>query len=317
MKPMIPILLAMFVLAPRAGVLAADTVVFSTDFESGLPAEFTATGAAIEGVQGYAGLGPVGNQFGGSFLRYTSVPLHDTQLTLTNLPPHDHLRLDFLLAVIDSWDGTELLKVSIDGVEVFSHWFQLATGDASSYVAPAGGLLSSGVNLGFSNGPYYFRDRAYDMSVDTVFTVPHSAGSVTINWYLGAVSGPAASQWQGGNDESWALDNVKVVVSSTATGVGPTPGLPAALTLLPAAPNPFSSVTTLRAGTPAASDARLEVFDVTGRRVVFRDLPLGAGWQDVVFDGRDDAGRALASGVYFARVRAAGVTRAQKFVITR
>lgn len=315
MKHLVSILIAMVLLAPAAR--GADTVVFSTDFESGLPAEMTAPGSVIEGVQGYAGLGPAGNQFGGNFLRYTSVPLFDTQVTLTNLPPHDHLRVDFLLALIDSWDGTELFKVTIDGTEVFSHWFQLATGDASSYVAPAGGLLSSGVNLGFSNGTYYFRDRAYDMSVDTVFTVPHTASSVTIVWKLGAVSGPAASQWQGGGDESWAIENVKVTVSSTPTGIGATPGLPAALTLLPNAPNPFSSVTALRAGMPAASDARLEVFDVTGRRVVSRDVPLGAGWQEVVFDGRDDAGRELGSGVYFYRIQAAGVTRTQKFVIAR
>ena len=80
---------------------AADTTVFSTDFESGLPAQFSAPGSVIQGVQGYAGLGPSGNQFSGSFLRYTSVPLFDTQLSLTGLPAHDHLSLKFLLAVID------------------------------------------------------------------------------------------------------------------------------------------------------------------------------------------------------------------------
>src|SRR5688572_6113487 len=112
------------ILLTMNGVARADTTVFTTNFESGLPAEFSAAGCVIEGVQGYSGLGPVGNQFGGSFLRYTSVPLHDTQLTITGLPAHDTLNLDFLLAVIDSWDGTELLIITVDGVTVFSHWFQ-------------------------------------------------------------------------------------------------------------------------------------------------------------------------------------------------
>jgi hypothetical protein len=299
------------------GVARADTTVFTTNFESGLPAEFSAAGCVIEGVQGYSGLGPVGNQFGGSFLRYTSVPLHDTQLTITGLPAHDTLNLDFLLAVIDSWDGTELLIITIDGVTVFSHWFQLATGDASSYVAPVGGLLSSGVNLGFSNSGYHYRDRAYNMAVEPAFTVPHTASTVTIVWKMSAVSGPAANQWQGGNDESWAIDNVTVSVSGAPTGVGGTPELPATLTLLPNTPNPFSSMTAFRAASPAVGSARFEVYDVNGRRLVARDLSLAAGWQSLDFDGRDDAGVALPSGVYFYRIQSGRDRRTQKFVIAR
>ncbi|HET6462768.1 MAG TPA: PEP-CTERM sorting domain-containing protein, partial [Candidatus Krumholzibacteria bacterium] len=88
----------------------ADTQVFYTDFESGLPAQMTAPGCTIEPVQGYNNLGPVGNKFAGNLLRYDAVPLSDTQLTLSGLPAHDHLSLAFLAAIIDSWDGTELFK---------------------------------------------------------------------------------------------------------------------------------------------------------------------------------------------------------------
>jgi len=300
-----------------ASVASADTQVFFTDFESGLPAQMSAQGAVIEGVQGYAGLGPVGNQFGGSFLRYTSVPLYDTSLTLTGLPAHDHLSLAFLAAFIDSWDGTELWKVTIDGTEVFSHWFQLATGDATDYVAPAGGLLSSGTNLGFSGGGYYFHDRAYNMGVDPIFTVPHTASTVTIVWKLGAISGPAANQWQGGGDESWAIENVRVSVGTTATGVGDTPRA-SSITLLPNTPNPFSSVTTFRVALPQnAGSAHIDVFDISGRRVSARAIPATAGMQDLYFDGRDSKGNQLPSGVYFYRLTVGADSRTQKFVIMR
>ena len=305
-----------------AGIIAsaaqADTTVFYTDFESGIPAEFNAPGSILDGVQGYAGLGPAGNQFGGSFLRYTSVPLYDTQLTVTGLPAHDHLSLGFLAAIIDSWDGTELFQVEIDGTTVFSHWFQLATGDMSDYVAPPGGLLSSGTNLGFSGCCYYNRDRAYNMGVDPVFTVAHTASSVTIVWRISAISGPAADQWQGGDDESWAVDNVRVSVSSTASGVGDTPGIPASLTLLPNLPNPFSGVTTFRAALPAGTaGVHVEVYDASGRRVNARAFSLSSGWQEMAFDGRDALGNLLPSGVYFYRLSAGSVSRTQKFVIIR
>ena len=197
---------------------SAATTVFSTDFESGLPPEFGAPGATIEAVQAYAGLGNASNSFAGSFLRYSAVDIQDTTLTLTDLPAHDRLSLGFLLGVIDSWDGTELLEVRVDGHLLFSNWFQLAIGDSSSYAAPPGALLSSGSDLGFSTGSYYDHDRAYDMSREQAFkTIVHGGDSATITWSLGATSGSAAQNWQGGADESWAIDNV-VVKTDTVTG---------------------------------------------------------------------------------------------------
>src|SRR5688572_7334460 len=202
------------VLALAASPAPAVTV-FDTDFESGLPPEFSASGAAIEGVQGWDGLGQPGNQFSGNFLRYASASVVDTTLTLTDLPAHDNLTLGFLLAVIDSWDGVELFEVLVDGELLFSHTFQLATGDTSSYEAPEGALLSSGTNLGFTNSSFHARDRAYDLSVEPAFIdVPHTADSVTIVWRLNATPGGGANFWQGGTDESWAIDNLMVEVTT-------------------------------------------------------------------------------------------------------
>lgn len=291
--------------------------VFNTNFESGLPAELSAPGCNIESVQGYLGLGTPGNQFAGSFLRYSALGIVETKLTLVNLPPHDTVTLSFLLAVIDSWDGTELLKVSVDGVELFSHWFQIATGDASSYAAPPGGLLSSGTNLGFTSGSYHGRDRAYDMSVEPAFmSIPHTADSLTIVWHLGAVSGGAAQNWQGGSDESWALENLRVQVTGNPTGIGNTPA-PRTLAMMPNSPNPFQDGTTFDVWSAQITDARVEVFDVTGRRVRAEAMSLAEGWQSIVFSGIDDGGRPLRSGVYFYRIRAAGETRTHKIVVAR
>jgi photosystem II stability/assembly factor-like uncharacterized protein len=70
--------------------------------------------------------------------------------------------------------------------------------------------------------------------------------------------------------------------------------------LFAAMPNPFNPRTTLRWELAKASRVRLDIFDVRGRRVrrlVDRDLP--AGPHALGFDGRDDDGRTLASGVYY------------------
>ena len=257
---------------------AVPTTVFATDFESGLPAEMTAPGSAIEGVQGYAGLGQPGNQFGGSFLRYTLQGIVDTKLTLRNLPPHDAVDVGFLLAIIDSWDGTELMQVAVDGNLLFSHWFQLALGDASSYVAPPGALLSSGSNLGFTFGSYYVHDRAYDLSVDPAFiAIPHTADTLEVTWFLGAISGGAAAQWQGGGDESWAIDNLRIAIHPPATGVAP--GAEAGLSLAPPWPNPGpASEVRARFTLASGAPARLDLYDARGRRLAGREVgSLGPG----------------------------------------
>jgi hypothetical protein len=104
---------------------------------------------------------------------------------------------------------------------------------------------------------------------------------------------------------------------STPTGVGNTPPI-SALTVGPNHPNPFTGTTSLALGLPGASDVAIEVFDVAGRRVREQTLARQpAGWRTLAYDGRDDQGRPLPSGVYFYRVRTAAETVTRKIVITR
>jgi hypothetical protein len=113
-------------------------------------------------------------------------------------------------------------------------------------------------------------------------------------------------------------DSNEAMISPIPTDIGDdVPAIPASLTLLANVPNPFSGATELRIGLPAAGEVTLEVYDVAGKRVAARATRLAAGWQRMVFEGRDDAGRLLPSGVYFCRVSAAGGSATRKVVIQR
>ena len=69
------------------------------------------------------------------------------------------------------------------------------------------------------------------------------------------------------------------------------------------APNPFNSQTILSYFLHAPSPARLEVFSLTGQRVaVLHQGPQKAGYHRLHWNGRDDAGRPVASGVYLYRL---------------
>lgn len=167
-----------------------------------------------EGVQGYAGLGPSGNQFGGNFLRNTSAyPAQYTTLTLTGLPAHTSVNVNFLLGTIDTWDGynnpqwgPDAFNVKVDGVSVFSEVFAMQSNGTMTYIPPSGVLLSSGTQLGF-NSYWQYTDNAYNMYLEPAFqNIAHTGSSLTISWFA---SGP---NWQGGLDESWAIENVRVDV---------------------------------------------------------------------------------------------------------
>ncbi len=85
----------------------------------------------------------------------------------------------------------------------------------------------------------------------------------------------------------------------------------------PNSPNPFSAGTAIRFAVPASTPASLIVFDVQGRLV--RHLVDGtsaAGVHTVNWDGRDDAGRLLPSGVYLYRLSTPAREIQRKMVLT-
>ncbi len=91
--------------------------------------------------------------------------------------------------------------------------------------------------------------------------------------------------------------------------------LPAAYRFEDAEPNPFNPSTVLTFELPGAGAVKLAIVDVAGRRV--RTLAQGtfpAGSHSLTWDGRDDGGRALASGIYFAQLRA-GEFRAERRLV--
>ncbi|MDH4338619.1 MAG: T9SS type A sorting domain-containing protein [Candidatus Krumholzibacteria bacterium] len=99
-----------------------------------------------------------------------------------------------------------------------------------------------------------------------------------------------------------------------STGVASTP----ALRLLPNRPNPFSIETTIGVTLPNQSEIDVAIFDAQGRLV--RHVADGVakmGEHAFRWDGRDEQGRLVASGVYFCRVKASQQTAVSKLVLVR
>lgn len=100
------------------------------------------------------------------------------------------------------------------------------------------------------------------------------------------------------------------------TGVDDTP---LTLSLSPAVPNPFGAVTSIAYELPQASVVTLDVYDVSGRNVktLLRDVQEPAGRHVVQWNGCDDAGKQVATGVYFYRVEVGEERLTEKVMLVR
>ncbi len=83
-------------------------------------------------------------------------------------------------------------------------------------------------------------------------------------------------------------------------------------------PNPFNPVTTIRYELPKSGSVRLEVFDILGRVVrTLVDQTQEAGYHSISWDGRNDMGEALSSGVYYLRMEAGQYRAVVKMALVR
>jgi flagellar hook assembly protein FlgD len=83
-------------------------------------------------------------------------------------------------------------------------------------------------------------------------------------------------------------------------------------------PNPFNPSTTIRFQLERGGPVSLRVIDVRGRIVrTLVDDSRDAGWYQVRWNGTDDAGRAVASGLYFYRLRAGSFEDQKKLLLVK
>ncbi len=179
------------------------------DFEGNKPAQFSSgTRVASEGFSAHG--------FGSQLLvsQGGTNAGNAVTLTLTGLPIHTSIDLDFLLAIINSWDGWapapgghDLFNVEVDGVSVYRyHFSNLWLGNMIN-PPPGTAIVFQTNNVGFpvtGGGQVDWADSAYRVGLRAL---PHSASTLTIRWYADG------NGWTGGTnptDEFWGIDNLRV-----------------------------------------------------------------------------------------------------------
>ena len=87
--------------------------------------------------------------------------------------------------------------------------------------------------------------------------------------------------------------------------------------LLANIPNPFNARTDIRFDLAAAGSYELVIYDVSGRRVIGFSGIGTSGLNMVSWDGRDDAGANVSSGVYYYRLQTEDGSAARKMVLVK
>ena len=94
--------------------------------------------------------------------------------------------------------------------------------------------------------------------------------------------------------------------------------VPEAFALLANFPNPFNPSTTISFAVPTASDVRVTVIDLLGREI--RTLvasSMNAGTHSVAWDGLDNSGAAVSSGMYMYRMQAGDFTATRTMTLNK
>lgn len=89
--------------------------------------------------------------------------------------------------------------------------------------------------------------------------------------------------------------------------------------LEPNFPNPFNPSTVIRFALPEEAVVSVTILDIGGRvvRKLLLDAPYAAGTCEVMWDGRNQSGEVVASGVYFYRLEAATRSAERRFSDSR
>ncbi len=130
--------------------------------------------------------------------------------------------------------------------------------------------------------------------------VDDATGTTHSSYFLAAVD-------HAGNESDFAVPEI---------GTGSEQSFPQSSRLYQNVPNPFNPSTEIKYDMPSSGRVTLEIYDVSGRLV--RNLVDGLqspGPKTVTWNGDDDRGQRVATGVYFYRLTAPGFQRTLKMTL--
>ena len=119
-----------------------------------------------------------------------------------------------------------------------------------------------------------------------------------------------------------SIDSLARLINRIVTDVRdittPTASLPKKFELGQNFPNPFNASTVIKFDLPQSSKVKLDIYNILGQKVKsLVDEKLSAGYKKVTWDGTNENGKSVASGVYFYRLQTDKFIEAKKMVMLK
>lgn len=168
---------------------------------------------------------------------------------------------------------------------------------------------------------YYYENMGTDASPVFIQGIRLKAGSYNLDVGEGAIIDVADWDEDGDLDlivgEDNAVMNLFRNTSSTAVDE-PDILLPRRLTLYQNHPNPFNMETVFSFQLPEAGQVQLTIFDITGKqtRSLFNG-PAFAGYHQISWNGVNDQGEPVPSGVYVYQLQSNGIVQSRKLIVEK
>jgi hypothetical protein len=283
------------VLVPTVYLATAITLTpFSTNFDSGLTNGWTTTWVLVApGADGSAW--EMTDSSGGSYLGNLTKPCTMTAGADLSDLVSGNLTFRAKWDIETNWDGVQL-QVSVGG----GAWTPVATAHTQT---------GSGQGVQTSGQPWYEGTQSTWITETVSLTPWLGQSDVRFQFLLRTDSSVFRD---GFHFDSFLIQGVG---ANPYSGTG---DLPEVTHLAGVQPNPFNPSTTIRFVLAAAGQARVAVYDLSGRLVrVLVDEPRPAGEQSVRWDGLDAQGQPASSGVYLMRLESGGMVRTAKATLVK
>ena len=151
-------------------------------------------------------------------------------------------------------------------------------------------------------------------------------GPMTINpgdtaWVtIAIVAGDDLAGIQANADSACAKSSMVGFTNCQVVGINDplTQAVPDAFALYANYPNPFNPTTTIRYDLKESVDVKLEIYNVLGEKVrTLVNAREAAGRKKVVWDGRNDRGQVVSSGIYIYRLQAGDFVQSRKMMLLK
>jgi len=182
------------------------------------------------------------------------------------------------------------------------------------------GIIVSVEALGLNNGNTNSLVSKLENAIKSIDNGNDKAAGNQLKAFTNQVRALVKAKKISSEDGNSLIASANAIISSLSSNVAKAGNgnIPETFRLEQNYPNPFNPTTTIQFQIPETSHVTLEIFNISGALVkTLVSENLSAGFYSRVWDGTNESGQSVASGVYLSRIRAGSLTTIKRLMFIK